>query len=267
MKYLALPTETQSSERENKYTILLLISVFTVLVVANGLGKGNIVDWSDVDKIVVYDEYAVLGSAITIEYYLVNDRPMDIKVEHIPPFSTRILWSLESNPEQKTSTWHPPKFITIHGNDRVSCGSETIYIKKTGYVVVQKTGFPDVIINVVEEPETQFNVHVGLNTYIFDSQDIAKLVIWNGNSHEITYGSPYIIEKQIEGKWIEVSPFPPNSAWTAELRICPAGGSTTQKMKIDTLVSGHYRVSKSINHERTKTELTFILEFDIFGEG
>ena len=265
MKHFALPPLTQSSERENKYTILLLISVFVILVVANGLGSDYIVDWSDVEKIAVYDEYATLGSIVTIEYYLVNDRPTDVKVENIPPFTTSILWSSEPN-DEKRMTHSPPKYISIPASDSVSCGSETIHIKKMGYVVVQNTGFPDVRIDVVEKFETLFNVNIGLNEYVFDSQDVAKLVIENGDSHEITYGSPYIIEMQIEGEWVEVSPFPPNSAWTAELRICPAGGTTTQKIKIDTLGSGHYRVSKTINHERTKMELTFILEFDILPE-
>jgi hypothetical protein len=266
MKYLALPPLTQSSERENKYTILLLISIFAVLVVVNGFSKGNIVEWSDVEKIVEYDEYAVLGSTVTIDYYIINDRPVDIKVEHSPWFATSFLWSLESNSE-KTSAGSPPKYITIPANDRVSCGSETVYMKKTGYVVVQKTGFPDVRIDILEPvtSEDEFNVVIELNKYVFGSKFTAKLIIKNEDSHEITYGRPYFIEKLVEGGWVEVSSIPPNWAWTDERLIIPAGWKTTQVIKVDTLEHGHYRVNKTINLERTQTELAFTLEFDVVG--
>ena len=132
------------------------------------------------------------------------------------------------------------------------------------------------VVGVGFEPlksETQFNVIIGLNDIAFDSQDTAQLFMWNGDSHLITYGSPYTIEKQIEGEWVEVFPFSyisnltgePRilSYWSRELNIIPAGGTSMQEIKIDTLESGHYRISKTINHERTQTELTFNLEFDI----
>ena len=134
-----------------KHKAVIVFSVFVLIIIANGLGSVAIVDWSDVERIAVYDEYATLGSTVTIEYYVVNDRPVDVQVENIPWFSTRILWSLESNPLQKTSSGPTLKYLVIPAKDRVSCDSETIYIKKTGYVVVQKTGFPDVRIDVVDE--------------------------------------------------------------------------------------------------------------------
>ena len=111
--------------------------------------------------------------------------------------------------------------------------------------------------------ETQFNVVIELNKYVFESQDTAQLIIRNRDSHEITFGSDYIIQKLVDGEWVKASPFPPYSAFDTGLSILPEERTTTQEIKIDTLESGHYRVSKSINHERTKTELTFILEFDI----
>jgi hypothetical protein len=152
MKYLALPLLIKSSERENKYTIILLISVFVVLIVANGLNRDIILDWSDVEKIVVYEEYAVLGSTITIEYYLVNDRSVDIKVERILTFTTSRLWSSEPNAEKSTvHIDHPSKYIIIPANDRVPCGSETINITKTGQLVVQRTTFPEARIDVLPE--------------------------------------------------------------------------------------------------------------------
>jgi len=131
---------------------MLVFSVFVVIIIANGLSSDYIVEWLDVERIAIYDENATLGSTITIEYYLVNDRPVDVKVERILTFTISHLWSSEPNAEKSTvHIDHPSKYITIPANDRVLYGSETIYIKKTGYLVVQKTAFPDVRINVVEE--------------------------------------------------------------------------------------------------------------------
>jgi hypothetical protein len=258
--------EASNYQCRMKHKFVLVFSVFVLVIIANGLGSVAIVDWSDVERIAVYDEYATLGSTVTIEYYIVNDRPVDVKVENIPWFSTRILWSLESNPVQKTPSGPTLKYLSIPAKDRMSCDSVTIYIKKMGYVVVQKTGFPDVRIDVIEEFETQFNVTIGLNEYVFESQDTAQLIITNRDSHEITFGSPYIIKKWVDGEWVKASPFPPNSAWGMAIQILHAGGTSTQEIKIDTLESGHYRISKTINHERTQTELTFTLEFDIHSQ-
>ena len=263
---MALPPLTQSSERETKYAIILLISVFVVLIVINGFRSGNIVEWSDVERIAIYDEYATFGSTITIEYYLVNDRPVDIKVERILTFTTSRSYSSEPNAEKATvHIDHPSKYIIIPANDRVPCGSETINITKTGQLVVQKTTFPDVLITILEvqTSETQFNVTIGLNEYVFDNQDTARLIITNKDAQQITFGSPYFIKKLVDEEWVKPSQFPLISGWDLMLHKLPVGKTTTQEIKIDTLESGHYRVIKKINHERTQTELTFTLEFDI----
>jgi hypothetical protein len=131
---------------------------------------------------------------------------------------------------------------------------------------VQKTGFPDVRIDVVEEFETRFKVSIGLNKYVFDSQDTARLIIRNRDSHEITFGSPYFIEKLVGEEWVKPSQFPLISGWDLMLHKLPVGKTTTQDIKIDTLESGHYRLRKTINHEQTQTELTFTLKFDILPE-
>lgn len=131
---------------------------------------------------------------------------------------------------------------------------------------MQKTGFPDVRIDVVEEFETRFKVSIGLNKYVFDSQDTARLIIRNRDSHEITFGSPYFIEKLVGEEWVKPSQFPLISGWDLMLHKLPVGKTTTQDIKIDTLESGHYRLRKTINHEQTQTELTFTLKFDILPE-
>ena len=126
------------------------------------------------------------------------------------------------------------------------------------------------LVGVGFEPlksEYQFNVFIGLNKYVFDSQDTAKLIIRNKDSREITFGVDHVIQELVDGEWVKVSLYPSPSASAAVLLLLYAGRTTTQAIKIDTLEPGHYRMRKTINHERTQTELTFILEFDIRGEG
>lgn len=103
------------------------------------------------------------------------------------------------------------------------------------------------------------------NNYVLDSRDAAEMIIRNEDSHQLTFSTDYAIQKLVDEEWINAAPFPPNSAFTSSLKIFPPGGSTTQEIKIDTLESGRYRVRKTVNHERSQTELTFTLEFDIEG--
>jgi len=108
-------------------------------------------------------------------------------------------------------------------------------------------------------------VSVRLNKETFSVNDRAELIITNRGPKEVTYGSQYDIEKLEGEEWVEVSLFPSPFAWTAELRILPAWGATRQKIKIDTLEPGHYRVHKKMNIEAG--EATFTVEFDIRDEG
>lgn len=121
----------------------------------------------------------------------------------------------------------------------------------------------------IAEPDSEspisLLVSVKLNKDVFSVNDKAQLIFTNRGSKEVTYGSQYDIEKLEGDEWVEVSPFPSPSAWTAELRILPAWGATRQQIKIDTLEPGHYRVHKKIDIEAG--EATFTLEFDIRGEG
>lgn len=108
-------------------------------------------------------------------------------------------------------------------------------------------------------------VSVKLNKDTFSVNDKAELIFTNRGSKEVTYGSPYDIERLDGEEWVEVSPFPSPFAWTAELRVLPAWGTTRQKIKIDALEPGHYRVHKKMDIEGG--EATFTVEFDIRDEG
>ena len=106
-----------------------------------------------------------------------------------------------------------------------------------------------------------FPVSVRLNKDTFSVNDKAELIFTNRGWKEVTYGSPYEFERLDGEEWVEVSPFPSPSAWTAEIRHLPAWMQIRQKIKIDTFEPGHYRVHKKMNIEAG--EAIFTVEFDI----
>jgi len=110
-----------------------------------------------------------------------------------------------------------------------------------------------------------FPVSVKLNRDTFSVNDKAELIFTNRGWKEVTYGGPYEIERLDSEEWVEVSPFPSPAAWVPEPRVLPAWGTRRQKIKIDTLGPGHYRVHKKVDIEGGKA--IFTLEFDIRGEG
>ena len=106
-------------------------------------------------------------------------------------------------------------------------------------------------------------VSVRLNRDTFSVNDRTELIMTNRGLKAVTYGSRYEFERLDGEEWVEVSTGA--FAWTAELNILRAWGTRRQKIKIDTLEPGHYRVHKRINIEGG--EATFTVEFDIRDEG
>lgn len=256
-------------DHETKVISAILFATFLSLVGAYYFDRQYFVDWADVEKIAEYDSEVIIGDTIQISYYLVNPKSHDVKVE--PRLSHGLSTYYESNPDERITTnvnVHPLyKFITVPAKSKLQVFAETVTATQLGTLHVKVTGLPEVQIDVLEPvtSEDEFNVVIELNKYVFGSKFTAKLIIKNEDSHEITYGRPYFIEKLVEGGWVEVSSIPPNWAWTDERLIIPAGWKTTQVIKVDTLEHGHYRVNKTINLERTQTELAFTLEFDVVG--
>ncbi|MQY83293.1 hypothetical protein GH157_06350 [archaeon] len=95
----------------------------------------------------------------------------------------------------------------------------------------------------------------------FSVNDRAELIYTNRGSKEVTYGSPYVFERLDGEEWVEVSPYPSPSAWAPTLSSLPPWMQRRQKIKIDTLGPGYYRVHKKMNIEAG--EVTFIVEFEI----
>ena len=121
----------------------------------------------------------------------------------------------------------------------------------------------------IVEPDSEYpinlQVRVKLNKDAFSVNDKAELILTNRRPKDAYYGSQYDLEMLEGEEWIPVCPFPQPFAWTAELRILPAWGTNRQRIKIDTLEPGHYRVHKTVDIEAG--EATFTLEFDIRDEG
>ena len=133
---------------------------------------------------------------------------------------------------------------------------------------IEGHGFLMEEIEIVEpdsESPINLQVRVKLNKDAFSVNDKAELILTNRSPKDAYYGSQYDLEMLEGEEWIPVCPFPQPFAWTAELRILPAWGTNRQRIKIDTLEPGHYRVHKKVNIEAG--EATFTLEFDIRDEG
>ena len=148
-------------DRETKVISAILFATLLSLVGAHYLDRQTFVEWSDVKRIAEYDECALLGSTVTVEYYLVNDRPVDIKVE--PKLSFMMSHQYASDTEDVVAVYEnispASKYITIPANDRVPYGSETFTLTKTGQFVVQRTTFPEVRIDVVPEYSYVMELH------------------------------------------------------------------------------------------------------------
>jgi hypothetical protein len=104
-----------------------------------------------------------------------------------------------------------------------------------------------------------------MNKRSFTTEDGATLFFANVGANLITWGRPYTIEREVDQDWIEVSPFPPMSAWTAEQILLPPSHTSSQNIKIDTLESGLYRVSKTVEDSVTQESITLFVEFEILG--
>jgi len=118
------------------------------------------------------------------------------------------------------------------------------------------------ISNLKEILDINKGVSVKLDNSHYTDKN-AILTITNYGPNAISFGSQYKIERKEVEIWVEVSPFPPISAWTAELNMLKPGKSSNYTIKIDTLAQGEYRVSKTIKDEATQKNITFILEFEI----
>lgn len=89
---------------------------------------------------------------------------------------------------------------------------------------------------------------------------------------EILYGNAYWLQQDHDGKWEDVTPVSPETAyvWTTEAHVLRKNGTTNiginWRMRFGELPPGHYRISKVFTGQlegvREVSE-TFYVEFDI----
>jgi hypothetical protein len=125
------------------------------------------------------------------------------------------------------------------------------------------------MVLIIEPQSENESVNVILNKKSFRKTDKAILYINNVGSKTVYFGARYIIERKENSGWKEVSPFPSPSAWPAYLGILEPGRTHSQRVKIDTLETGQYRIIKEIYKDDTaraqEHPITFIVEFEIRG--
>lgn len=222
------------------------------------------------DVITDKTEYAC-GEKITAECVIINDSPNTVRTTPPTVFSATG-YTVNSTIDERVSqgifiTWAESE-IEIPANASTVLCSFHFISDEPGPFLISISGFPEKEVMIVE-PDSgsplSLPVSVKLNKNTFSVNDEAELIFINRGSKDASCGSRYDIERLEGEEWIEVTLSPSPSAWTAILKILPAWGTTRQKIKIDTLEPGHYRVHKKVNIEGGKA--TFTLEFDIRDEG
>jgi hypothetical protein len=214
----------------------------------------------DVEIYTPQDDY-VLGENFTAVVYFVNDESEDIWIEGLHQYTINC-YSLSHPMEGITADvqvmldasapWiHVPAYSMIMF-DHVYCDPEYSGDYRISCLGAEKT----VLIL------SRIAVRVQLDAYSY-ADERPVLSITNYGSNVVTYGSEYKIERRKGESWIEVSPFPPNSAWTAVAIIVRPGETRKQSIKIDGLEPGEFRLSKTVRDEVIEKSTTFIMEFEI----
>jgi hypothetical protein len=220
----------------------------------------------------------LIGDTVSTTLYLVNDLPHPVR---FPTFD-RVAVTTFSNGELNDNAFDAV-IDRSTGTSLVlkECSSKQIWPEKlsfhpneTGSFVISVDLYRDKelsgqgtgVVTILSHVSAGFlDVSVKLNRVSFDRTASVSLVFTNNAAYEITYGSYYLIERKEADVWVEVSPFPPNAAWTSALWILNPGKTNRQSIKIDTLEPGQYRISKTLNLDDSDRSMKYTLEFEITG--
>jgi len=211
------------------------------------------------------------GEKITAECVIINDSPNTVRTT-LPTVFSATGYTVNSTIDERVSqgifiTWAESEIEIPANSSTVLCRFHFISDEQ-GPFLIRISGFPEKEVLIVEpngESLIRLPLSVKLNKDTFSVNDKAELIFINRGTKELTYGSPYHIERLEGEEWVEVTLFPSPYAWTAVAMILPPKGTNRQEIKIDILEPGHYRVHKKVDIEGGKA--TFTLEFDIRDEG
>jgi hypothetical protein len=86
-------------------------------------------------------------------------------------------------------------------------------------------------ISDIDESSRPYKIVCSLDKSKYVGDERAILGIhYNQGSDEITFGYEYEVMKNVDGEWIKVSPFPPDSAWPAVLCVLAEGENYSQEI-------------------------------------
>ncbi len=250
------------ADASERIVILSAVVLVIILWLPNSGLIQTIVTIDDVEvEIDTSRNHYYLGDNFTANVYLVNTRSRDVWMEAIqgvmfsglsqfdPILPIAVLIEMDGR-------------LLIPANSKVFLIDRLFTPRRAGEFQIQCSGRRKKVV-IFESKSENETVKANMNTPLFITEMEATLFIANVGPNLITWVSVYTIEREVDQDWIEVSPFPPMSAWTAELRLLPPNHTSSQKIKIDTLESGLYRVSKTVEDSVTQESITLIVEFEI----
>lgn len=128
--------------------------------------------------------------------------------------------------------------------------------------------------NPAKQDDKEVNLGVRFEAVNVSPEGITLVVTHNPGApiREILYGNSYWLQRDHDGKWEDVTPVSPETAyiWTSEAHALNRSGTTNiginWKMRFGELPSGHYRIGKILTAQlegMREVSETFYVEFDI----
>ncbi len=251
------------ADTSERIIILSAVILVIILWIPNSGLIQTIVTINDVEiEIDTTSDYYFLGDSFTTNVYLVNSRSRDVWMEPIKGVMFRGFSAFEAS-------WPIYNIVVMDGRLHIPAKSKVFLIdrhftpRKVGEFYIQCSGVRKTVV-IFESKSENETVNAIMNTHSFTTEMEATLFITNVGINDITFGFEYQIKKKVvEGFWEEVFPFPSPSAWPAVLYGLKSGKVFHQKIKIDTLETGQYRLSKNVYDELTQEQITLFVEFEI----
>lgn len=97
---------------------------------------------------------------------------------------------------------------------------------------------------------------------------VPKATVHSIDAYGFGWGNPYLLEVRRNGRWVETDVMGSRCAWTLELRLIPAGGSSPSQMiqrcrsdgSTEPLDPGFYRYTKTIEIDGSRIDLKAAFE-------
>ncbi|MFC5468237.1 immunoglobulin-like domain-containing protein [Cohnella suwonensis] len=138
---------------------------------------------------------------------------------------------------------------------------DALYAMRTE--LVEKDGtVSDSVINVFYVPGKAVNATLATDKETYAPGDTLLLRLTNGGPTNLGLGSMYLLEKKADDGWTKLNA---EANWTLEGYTSTPENDFTQKIKLDGLSVGTYRISKSVGAENADFGVTLSDTFEIKG--